>query len=239
MEIKFTKAVGAGNDFVIIESGLHKENFIRSILNRHFGIGGDGLITYKENRMVFYNPDGNRVPYCGNGTRILFFYLYKNGTMDKRGIIKTDAGDFFCELVSENKVRTEMPECKILKENIIECGVPHLIIPVGSLEEIDVENEGKNRSYAIKGRTNVNWVKEGNEGLLYMRTFERGVEGETLSCGSGVASVGFWYIMKKGFRSIKIETKGGTFKVEKLRGKIFLTGEVDLPFSGIYLWRNK
>jgi len=85
----------------------------------------------------------------------------------------------------------------------------------------------------------VNWVKEEKEGLLYMRTFERGVEGETLSCGSGVASVGFWYIMKKGFEKIKIETKGGTFQVEKLREKIFLTGEVNIPFNGIYLWRNK
>lgn len=239
MEIKFTKGVGAGNDFVIIESALSEENFIKSILDRHFGVGGDGLITYKKNRMVFYNPDGSRVPYCGNGTRVFFFYLYEKGIMDKRGIIETNVGDFFCELVSENMVRTEMPDCRILKENIVECGVPHLIIPVSSLEEIDVENEGRNRSFTIKGRANVNWVKEENEGLLHMRTFERGVEGETLSCGSGVASVGFWYIMKKGFERIKIETKGGTFQVEKLREKIFLTGEVDLPFSGIYLWRNK
>lgn len=228
-EFNFVKAVVCGNDFVIVEGWIEPSS-IPFVLDRHFGIGGDGLIIFEGNRMVFFNPDGKRVDFCGNGTLALLKYLVDRG--ERVDFIITDAGKV--EGRRQDQLFIKLPEPEIIKEKplVIKVGVPHLIVPVDGLDQVDVEAGGKRYGMTIEGGNNVDWVEICGDGIR-IRTYERGVEAETLSCGSGVGASGYWFSQVKGKKHFMVRTKGGEYQVLIQEG-VWISAPVSFPFHGRY-----
>ena len=237
--INFIKGEGGGNDFVLMPyvSGYNYTSLCSRLLNRNYGVGGDGLVVMDGKKMIFYNPDGSNVPFCGNAVRVFFRLLYSQGKAEKEDELETEAGKV--RMVYNNDddtISALMPEIDILEKRnngaIVECGVPHYVIPVKNVEELDVNGEGAKLSNAIPGRNNVDWFREEN-GSVFMRVFERGVEGETLSCSSGIASVSFFIMEETGRNELRVKTIGGDFKTARESdNRLWLTGKANIVFKG-------
>jgi diaminopimelate epimerase len=238
MMIDFIKGEGGGNDFVLTPyvPGLDYSALCPRLLRRNYGIGGDGLVVMDGKKMIFYNPDGSNVPFCGNAVRVFFRLLYLQGKVRKEDELETEAGMVRLIYDDNDTVSALMPEISILerRENgaIVKCGVPHYVIPTENVEEINVNIEGAELSNAIPGRNNVDWFRE-DDGTVFMRVFERGVEGETLSCSSGIASVSFFVMEEMGREKLKVNTIGGEFEtVREGSHRLWLTGEANIVFKG-------
>ncbi|MEJ2307141.1 MAG: hypothetical protein P8Y30_06325, partial [candidate division WOR-3 bacterium] len=150
--------------------------------------------------------------------------------------VETEAGIVRLIYNDNDTVSALMPEVSIPEEKdngaIVKCGVPHYVIPTENVEELDVDSEGKKLSNTIPGRNNVDWFRE-KEGSVFMRVFERGVEGETLSCSSGIASVSFYIMKKTGKDKLDVKTIGGKFNtVRESENRLWLTGEANIVFKG-------
>lgn len=223
---------------MMIESneGLDYSELARKYLKRSKGVGGDGLIVMDGRSMKFYNPDGSKVPFCGNGTRVFFYYLYLLGEVEKEDEIETEAGKVRLTYKEKNLVSVEMPEVNVEKSTeegvLVRCGVPHLIRTVNDIDKVAVEEEGERLSQLLGNGNNVDWVEK-NDNTLKIRTFERGVNGETLSCASGIASVSFYILESMKKKECSIETPGGEFHAFiNERNRIQLTGGVNILFRG-------
>jgi diaminopimelate epimerase len=248
--IDFVKGEGGGNDFVLTSyaAGLDYSKIASRILKRRYGIGGDGLVVMNGKKMKFYNPDGSNVPFCGNAVRVFFRLLYLQGKVKKEDEVETEAGIVRLIYNDDDTVSALMPPVSILERReegaIVKCGVPHFVIPTQDVEELDVQREGEKLSNAIPGRNNVDWFRE-KDGFVFVRVFERGVEGETLSCASGVASVSFFVMEETGREKLEVKTVGGEFKTRReSNNRLWLTGEASIVFKGIVpegenSWRKK
>tara|TARA_B110000046_G_scaffold185979_1_gene230998 strand:- start:4577 stop:5344 length:768 start_codon:yes stop_codon:yes gene_type:complete len=253
MGLKFYKYQGTGNDFIMIdgrkESVKFSTNEILSLCDRRFGIGADGLIILKEEEgvdflMDYYNADGTQ-SFCGNGSRCAQAFA------QKLGIIQTDSRFKAIDGIHEGKIEGSSFATKIGNVSQIEkvdsdyfihTGSPHCIKYVKNVEQVDVANEGRairNSEPFVKEGTNVNFVSVGQDHLK-VRTYERGVEGETLSCGTGVTAVAisFLHQMNSTQSAVNIVTKGGNLRVELTRKEtnlfedIWLVGPAKQVFSG-------
>ncbi len=195
----YTKYSASGNDFVIFHTLIKKDYSQDAInlCNRTEGIGADGLIVIVPNETadfewLFYNSDGSDAAMCGNGTRAVAHYAYKNGLAPSNMKFLTEAG-FITSSVDGNIVETQMTKPKIIKEEfeqegltwyLIDTGVPHLVTIVDDLEKYDHDLSSKMR---YEHNANVNFAKI-EDGKIFVRTYERGVEGETLACGTGMVA---------------------------------------------------
>lgn len=195
----YTKYSASGNDFVIFHSFIKKDYSQEAInlCNRTEGIGADGLIVLVPHEKydfewLFYNSDGSHAAMCGNGTRACAHYAYTNGLALKKMQFLTGAG-VIESTVEKNIVETQLTKPIVLKEEfeqegftwyIVDTGVPHLVTIVDDLEKYDHNLASKMR---YEYNANVNFAKI-VEGKVYVRTYERGVEGETLACGTGMAA---------------------------------------------------
>lgn len=270
--MKFTKIVATGNDFVVIDNRtIDKEakdkdwsKAARILCARKKGVGADGLLVLEKSsvadfKMRIINADGSEAEMCGNGLRCAAAYAYKN---KKHMKIEAIAGIYEAELTGRNQVRIKMEEPKDLRLNItivvndrklnvnyIDTGVPHVVIFVHGIDEIDVDSIGQSVRYhpefAPRG-TNVDFVEIVDDKNIKMRTYERGVEGETLACGTGaVASAIISDRQARDFArgkhgagdKVNVHTKGGILKVyfKDIDGKImdvYLEGEVKEVYSG-------
>jgi diaminopimelate epimerase len=217
-KLKFVKFVAAGNDFVIINNFDKKispktySELAKKLCRQKFSIGADGLLiiepTIKSNcefRMVYYNSDGSRASMCGNGARCIAYYAYELELCDDIVNFETDAGIITAEIKRGEKVKIKLTEPtrlkldffikldsgKELSINFVDTGVPHSVIFVNEIEKVDVKNLGReiryNKLFMPEG-TNVNFGKVIDKNNLVVRKFERGVEDETLSCGTGVTA---------------------------------------------------
>lgn len=212
MSIAFTKLHGNGNDFILIDEmkaviipDEMKPEFAKAFCDRRFGIGGDGILFISKSdaadvKMRLFQPDGSEAEMCGNGIRCLAKYAFdKEYTETKAFKIETLAGimavrggydnegDFMATI---NMGAAVFGETRIIGNKTVysvNTGVPHAVIFVDDLENLDIEKEAPEiRHHAsFKNGTNVNFVKITGESDIEIRTFERGVEGETLSCGTG------------------------------------------------------
>ena len=197
----YAKYSASGNDFVIFHTFIKKDYSKEAIdlCNRTEGIGADGLIVIVPNEKadfewLFYNSDGSPASMCGNGTRACAHYAYKNGLAPNSMKFLTGAG-LIKSIVEEDIVETELTAPKLIKEEfeqygfiwyLVDTGVPHLVTIVDDLDDYDHDLCSKMR---YEHNANVNFAKiEKKEKTIKVRTYERGVEGETLACGTGMAA---------------------------------------------------
>ena len=258
MRVVFYKYHGNGNDFIIIDNRLGllvmSEKQIEYICDRHFGIGADGLMLLEEKSLFdfslkYFNSDGNESSMCGNGGRCMVFFARKLGLIERQARFLAADGIHEAEIISEQgdkslvrlKMKDTIPGTSYPDGYFIDTGSPHFVKFVQNTTSIDVVTEGRalrNESRFAPGGCNVNFVQT-LENRIKVRTYERGVEYETLSCGTGVtASALVTAILDRsnpGF--IYIETPGGKFKVSfrqegEFFSEIFLEGPAEFVFKG-------
>jgi len=254
MDITFYKYHGTGNDFIIVDNRslfFPKENsdLIKDMCDRHFGIGADGLILLeKENEddlyMSYFNADGKIGSMCGNGGRCFVHFANYLGLIQDS--IRFNAIDGMHEAtISNGLITLKMNDVsKVVTQNdhlFLDTGSPHHVQYVEDLKNYDVLNTGKGIRYGIYGEkgANVNFVEMIQEDVFYVRTYERGVEGETLSCGTGVTAVALASYESNRSESNKIilKTHGGELEVrfkkdENRYTEIYLSGPAIMVYKG-------
>ena len=256
MKIIFNKYHGTGNDFIMIDNrrsqvaGLNT-SIIENLCNRHFGIGADGLILIEKDpaedfRMRYFNSDGREATMCGNGGRCAVAFAARLSVISKTGTFS--AADGVHRASTDNGIVTlGMNDTRLPDDKggylFLNTGSPHIVIGTDDCEEIDVDARGRevrwSSLFAPEG-VNVNFARQVKEGTIKVRTYERGVEAETLSCGTGVtaAAIASCYGKGPGSYSVDIITRGGNLRVGFTIGAtgvtdITLTGEARFVFEGI------
>ncbi len=257
MQIKFYKYQGTGNDFVMIDNRhgfFPKDNIqlIEKLCDRRFGIGADGLILLENDcqtdfRMVYFNSDGNESSMCGNGGRCLVAFAKSlNVINDKTSFIATD-GLHHATILENGIVSLQMKDVDDVKIEagyvFLNTGSPHHVTLVNDIENYDVKTNGAEIRYSDlygKAGSNVNFVNQISENHFRLRTYERGVEDETLSCGTGATAtaIAMHAIGKTNSSCITIDVEGGTLKVsfeKTIQGykNVFLEGSATFVFEGI------
>ena len=266
MKLHFEKMNGAGNDFVMLDNrdlslNLSKEQ-IAQLCDRHRGIGADGLLCVEpaqggevDFRFRYYNADGGEAEMCGNGARC--FARFADKISDGNGAtlsFESIAGTIGATFVGDN-VRIELSEpfdltmaaqVNILGEttavHFVNTGVPHAVILVDDLEGVNIRQSGaavRYHDHFKPAGTNVNFMAVNEPGLLSIRTYERGVEDETLACGTGIAANAIIHNQLTGAEPpIRVKVAGGdTLEVGFEREgdnyrKVTLTGPADFVFTG-------
>lgn len=248
----FFKVHGAGNDFLVMDGRLAEspsKEQIRQLCHRRLGVGSDGLIVIKPDdqadfRMEYFNADGSRAQMCGNGARSAVAFAYRQGFFSQKQCkFVTDDGLHEGQIVSENfpvfNVRVDIfqrGELKEVEKNVwfVHTGVPHVVVLVDDVDIIDVRKEAltyRFREDLAENGVNVNFI-DTSKGLR-IRTYERGVEDETLSCGTGV-SASAWVAHKLNLvvdSTFEVHARGGDFLVEITSEKLWLTGPVTFVAS--------
>lgn len=255
MKIHFTKYQGTGNDFIMIDNRaatFNKENteLIALLCDRRFGIGADGLILLENDknadfRMVYFNSDGRESSMCGNGGRCLVAFAKSLGIVGTNTRFTAVDGEHEAR-ISGDEVSLKMidvPAVRIEPDFVfINTGSPHHVAIVNGLEGMDVKSEGAkirySNLYGTEG-SNVNFAVPVSESHFAVRTYERGVEDETLSCGTGVTAVALaMHALGKTHRQeVQLHTPGGTLSVRfQTKGAgysdIWLTGPAQAVFYG-------
>jgi len=252
MKIHFYKYEGTGNDFILIDNRNQTfekgEELIRQICDRRFGVGADGLILLENNekadfKMVYYNSDGRESTFCGNGGRCIVAFARFLGIIQDS--TRFEAKDGIHEAsVKADSIRLKMRDVKDIKrrENGYELftGSPHFVEFRGHVMQLDVKSEGRQIRTMVDWMPdgiNVNFVEKKTDGI-FVRTYERGVEDETLSCGTGVTASALIAAFDGYNSPVNVETPGGFLQVEFERkgsytySDVFLTGPARLVFEG-------
>jgi diaminopimelate epimerase len=256
MVYQFWKYEGCGNDFVIIDERTDwlqlTESQIVAICDRRFGIGADGLLSLRNHpeydfQMVYYNSDGSRATMCGNGARCLSAFAHKMNAVGNKGGFIADDGPHTAEILWTEDAVTQVaismidatPD-QITSDHVsINTGTPHYVLFVDDIEHTDVQKIGSeirfNPQFAPIG-TNVNFVQTTPEGII-VRTYEKGVEAETLACGTGVTASAMAASLLSGKMSYDVKARGGNLHVsfdkkENTFTDVILTGPARLVFSG-------
>lgn len=253
MEIPFVKYHGAGNDFVIIDSTKSTypltQAEIAFICHRRFGVGADGLMLVERSSeadfyMRYFNSDGNESTMCGNGGRCISHYAHSLGLTGSTITFVGIDGPHQATLLTPERVKLKMvnvSEATVEKDfYFLNTGSPHHVIFGKEISDRDVVAEGKAIRYSAKypRGTNVDFVEELGNNRIYVRTYERGVEDETLSCGTGVvASAIAAHLKGNKSEHYVIETRGGSLEVSFNHQKgeffdVYLTGPVKFVFAG-------
>ena len=265
MRLPFTKMNGAGNDFVVIDNrdlSIHLDSAqIAQICNRHRGVGADGLLVVEpprggaDFRFRYYNADGGEAEMCGNGARCFGRYTSRliPGERDTLSF-ETIAGDLSSRMIG-NDVEVTMSDpfdlqldCGVSVKGLdgpihsLNTGVPHALSFVDNLMDFDVRGVGSAIRYhrQFPSGTNANFVEEIKPGHIAIRTYERGVEDETLACGTGMVACSIVYHLLNGIPApIKVNVQGGDTLVISFEGtketgfrKVTLTGPADFVFEG-------
>lgn len=259
MKMTFYKYQGTGNDFIIVDNRLQiidKNNTkrIAELCDRRFGIGADGFIMLENDKisdfkMVYFNSDGNESSMCGNGGRcITAFAKFLGIVEDKTEFIAIDG--LHKARIEDDIVYLQMKDVNSIEvfENhlFLDTGSPHHVQMVSEIENFDVKDQGAQIRYGQpygEAGSNINFVEQISDNEFSVRTYERGVEDETLSCGTGVTAVAI-AMHKKGIaknNKVILQTKGGKLEVE-FEGKgnqysnIWLIGSAIQVFKGEIEW---
>lgn len=256
MEFIFYKYQGTGNDFVIVdnrEGYFPKENteLVAKICDRRFGVGADGLILLENHsmadfRMIYYNSDGNVSSMCGNGGRCICHFAKFLGIISEKAIFEAIDG------MHEASVKTDwvslrmndVEEITVSKGSVfLNTGSPHHIEMVSGLQNYNVFKNGRKIRNDIYGKegANVNFVEQSDDAVFSVRTYERGVEDETRSCGTGVTAVALamFETGKTSKNTIILETLGGQLQVRFDKEdagytNVYLEGPAIQVFKGIW-----
>lgn len=264
MQLKFYKYQGTGNDFVMIDNRTEqfpKNNtkLIEQLCDRRFGIGADGLILLENDnstdpsaekvdfRMVYYNSDGNQSSMCGNGGRCLVAFAKSLNVIEKETTFIATDGLHHATIFEDGIVSLQMKDVdsvKVTPEYVfLDTGSPHHIEIVDDLKNLDVKSRGSKirygELYGEKG-SNVNFVKQVDDKTFSLRTYERGVEDETFSCGTGATAtaIAMKVLGKTNSEIVNINVEGGKLEIsfqihENKFTDVFLKGPAEFVFSGI------
>jgi diaminopimelate epimerase len=262
--LRFTKMNGAGNDFILIDNRAREIDLDRSqiaqLCNRHRGVGADGILLLENTtnradfRMRYFNADGGEAEMCGNGARCFARFANRVAGTQKTISFETSAGVISAEL-GDNLVTLRMTEPTDLRLNVkvsvpdenktvhfINSGVPHVVIPVPKIDDVDVQREGAairhDKMFSPNG-ANVNFIEKRELNKIAIRTYERGVENETLACGTGIVASalifaatentsGPIHVIARGGDELQVgfQTIDGSFR------NVTLTGPAEFVFEG-------
>ena len=244
--MNFYKYQGTGNDFVMIDN--REENFpkdneklIAHLCDRRFGIGADGLILLEN------DSDGRQSTMCGNGGRCVVAFAKQLGVIERETLFIAIDGEHRATIEGDNYVHLQMKNVTSVEEHpdyvFLNTGSPHHVQWVDDVETVDVKKQGAairyGTLYADKGGSNVNFVSKGENGFK-VRTYERGVEDETYSCGTGVTAVAIalHHTQQTDVQNITLHTRGGDLQVSFDRvgegyENIYLSGSAQFVFEGI------
>ena len=255
MKIAFVKYHGCGNDFILINNISNtlpkfSEEIIKSLCDRNLGIGADGLIliNYSETEsfeMVYYNNDGKISSMCGNGARCAMHFSSQNKISSHKSNFLAYDGVHYGE-INKNLIKISLQNVggyKLIENQFfINTGSPHLVRIVDDIFKIDIlklSRETQKLKYFKNHGVNVNFVSIIDNDKIQLRTYERGVEDETLSCGTGAvaAALSLSLYSKSDVEKVNVKTLGGDLTVEFKRKNdnfydIYLTGEVKKVFEG-------
>lgn len=256
MKLQFVKYQGTGNDFIIADNrkgeySLSTER-IRELCDRRFGIGADGLMLLNQKQgfdfeMKYYNADGKEGSMCGNGGRCMTKFAYDLGIHREVYRFLASDGIHEAEIDPDGIVSLKMKDVKTIKkfhnDFILDTGSPHYIKLVSNVMDIDVFKKGseiRNSKEFEEEGINVNFVEQQREAdKIIVRTYERGVEDETYSCGTGVTAAALvCFHNENGFNDVEVKTLGGTLTVEFDRiddnkyENIWLCGPAERVFEG-------
>jgi len=255
MSIQFYKYQGTGNDFILIDNRqdtFPKNNttLIAQLCDRKFGIGADGFILLEPSdkhdfTMVYYNADGNLSSMCGNGGRCITAFAKKLNIIDHKTVFEAVDGLHEAS-IEKNRISLKMIDVTNIKDVedhlFLDSGSPHHITFVDDVKNVNVKITGSKIRYGapyFKEGSNVNFVQKVNENTFKVRTYERGVEDETLSCGTGVTAVAIaaHKARKTKSNTVQLETPGGNLEVSfdydnNTYKNVFLKGEATLVYTG-------
>jgi diaminopimelate epimerase len=255
MQLSFYKGQATGNDFVLVDNWAGSirlsEAEIRALCDRRFGVGADGVIVLQPHAtlaytMVYYNADGPMGSMCGNGSRAAYALLRQLGRVPATdqpilfeaydGVHEISQPNEYIrvELLSNGTVRAEGTEAWF-----VDTGSPHVVQWVSDAAAVNVARDGAELRYDARyapGGTNVNFVSDAGLGRIAVRTYERGVEAETLSCGTGVAASALVAAARAGQVGAfawEITTPGGRLMVDQdAAGRLFLIGPAVIVYQG-------
>jgi len=256
-KLEFTKMVATGNDFVVISGSRPRlAQLARSISDRRFGIGADGMLVLDRSkkadaRMRIFNADGSEAEMCGNGARCAAYYLNK-----KELTLETKAG-VLAAFVNGNNVKIQLACSGKIQEGIkldicgrkvradfVNTGVPHAVIFVQGLENMDIDTLGRivryHKVFSPRG-ANADFVEVVNANTIKVRTYERGVEAETLACGTGSTASALVFASKSDSTGpVKVITRSKEIlTISFKRGSdgfkdIWLEGRAKIVYKGVY-----
>ncbi|KGO92840.1 diaminopimelate epimerase [Flavobacterium subsaxonicum] len=260
MEYTFYKYQGTGNDFVMVDNrdDIFPKNdtkLVGHLCDRRFGIGADGLILLEnagsaDFRMVYYNSDGNESTMCGNGGRCIVAFANALGIIDNETEFDAIDGRHHATIDENGIISLHMKDVNTVSMYedyvFLDTGSPHHVEIVEDLPNLDVKGIGANIRYSglygDKG-SNVNFVSQDGADRFSVRTYERGVEDETLSCGTGVTAVAIAMkvLGKTEANTVRLTTPGGELKVSfaqngKQFTEVYLTGPARFVFKGEAEW---
>ncbi|MGC4040217.1 MAG: diaminopimelate epimerase [Flavobacterium sp.] len=258
MKTIFYKYQGTGNDFIFIDNrdnNFPKNNtrLIEKLCDRRFGIGADGLILLENDlqtdfRMVYYNSDGNQSSMCGNGGRCIVAFAKKLDLISNETTFIATDGLHFASILENGDVSLQMKDVDSVKVEsdyiFLNTGSPHHVMLVDDLDNFDVKRKGSEIRYSDlygKAGSNVNFVNQVSGNHFRLRTYERGVEDETFSCGTGAtaAAIAMNAIGKTNSHQIELDVEGGKLEVsfDKLADdfkyiNVFLKGPATFVYQG-------
>lgn len=248
------KYQGAGNDFVIIDNRNGKLNNITSesvkkLCNRRYGIGSDGLMLLNKSdksdfEMIYFNSDGSGSTLCGNGARCIVAFAYKLGIISNSTVFNASDGLHEAFVVEPDYIRLKMSDVNSVQlfngDYITDTGSPHYVKFIESIDQINVVEEGKKVRYSdkfIKTGINVNFIQLKGT-MIHTATYERGVEDETLACGTGAVAMALALAEKNKINKAEyiLNTKGGLLGVEfekksNIYTNIWLSGKAEFVFK--------
>lgn len=264
-KLRFVKMSGAGNDFVVLDNRAQQvpeplAAFAAKVADRKRGVGADGVLlvepsSRKAFRMRYFNADGSEADMCGNGGRCIARYATLIGAAPQAMEFENLAGDFSATVLADGSVSLRMTDPhslvldrkveldgKLLKAHSLNTGVPHLVVPVADVDQAAVFEDGRKLRYHAdfqpKG-TNVNFVQVVDRHTVKVRTYERGVEDETLACGTGSVACAVAMAAAGEVESpVSVITRGGDaleisfdLKNNEATG-VFLKGGAEVSFEG-------
>lgn len=254
MKIRFYKYEGTGNDFIIVDNRNNQYGNlsfaqVKFMCDRHFGIGADGLMLLNlaegfDFKMIYFNSDGAESSMCGNGGRCLVKFACDIGIhlTNYRFLAVDGAHEAF--LGEHNWVQLKMKDVNNIalhsRDSIVDTGSPHYVKMASDVWNLNVVEEGKKIRYSNEFKEkgiNVNFVQPADKGIM-VRTYERGVEDETQSCGTGVTAAALVFAHnEQGFNRVEVQTPGGHLAVEFEKDhhkftNVWLCGPATFVFKG-------
>lgn len=262
MTLNFYKYQATGNDFVMIDNRLQSfdkndTKLVAALCDRRFGIGADGLILLENSsnydfEMVYFNADGNQSSMCGNGGRSIVAFAKQLGIIGNSTRFLAVDGPHEARLkntIIDLKMQS-VSEIHSASDHVtLDTGSPHYVAFKSEIDALDMKKEGsqiRNSSSFKDEGINVNFVSKLRQNTFGIRTYERGVEDETLSCGTGAtaAAIAMHFIKKTSSDNIVLETKGGALHVSfhyegGVYSNVWLSGAANLVFQGVFSLNNE